>query len=52
MAERKCKYCGSEMDLGTCEPNHEVWNCMDENCNATLTLDEKYNEGLWEKDEE
>jgi hypothetical protein len=49
MADRKCKYCGSEMDLGTDDINYQVWNCMNEDCNASLTLDENYDD-QWEKD--
>ncbi|MBU3186535.1 hypothetical protein [Clostridium estertheticum] len=51
MKDPKCKYCGSEMDLGESEPNYEQWNCMNEECNATLTLDEKYDYDQWERDE-
>jgi len=49
--DMKCKYCGSEMDLGTDDINYQVWNCMNEDCNASCTLDEKYDWEQWEEGE-
>lgn len=48
--KRICKYCGSEMDLMTSEPNYEQWFCMNENCSTSLTLDENNDSPLWEQD--
>lgn len=52
MANRICKYCGSEMDLMDIEPNCETWNCMNENCNTTLTIADDF-DGFerWQKEE-
>jgi len=47
---RKCKYCGSEMDLMEQNINYESWTCLNEECNATCVLDEKYDWEQWEKE--
>lgn len=39
--KRMCKYCNSEMDLMESYPNYEFWCCMNEDCEASLTIDEK-----------
>lgn len=52
MKNRKCEYCNSEMDLMESYPNYEYWVCINEECNATLTLDEQYDWDQWEKDGE
>lgn len=47
---RTCKYCNSEMDLMDAEINYWVYVCMNEQCNAVLTIDERYDEEQWEKE--
>jgi hypothetical protein len=39
------------MDLMESEPNYEFWVCMNENCNVTLTLDEKYDWEQWSNED-
>jgi hypothetical protein len=40
MSKRVCKFCDSEMDLMEDKANSSLYVCMNENCNATLTLSE------------
>lgn len=46
---RKCKYCNSEMDLMDSELNYWVYVCMNEECDATLTIDDRYDEEQWDE---
>ena len=44
----KCKYCNSEMDLMESVVNYFHYICMNDNCRATLTTDEGYDD-YWEE---
>jgi len=45
---KKCKYCVSEMELMEDYPNHQEYECMNEECGANLSIDEQCNYDLWE----
>lgn len=45
----KCKYCGSEMDLMDSDLESVSYACLNEDCNATVFISERYDEWEWEK---